>query len=207
MAEKDEKDPQVDPKDADPAEGEPKEDDPKKVEDDDDDDPEGADQLGEAGKKALERMKADRRAARTERNELKKQLDETNAKLKTHADKDLSESQRLQKERDELRAELGKERSVRQRREAAEEYAPDDADTKLIRAAAKWINGETDAELEASAKEFYSLFSERAPAKQNGNGLPGKPKERLRGGGRSSDGDDDETDDPRKLAEKIGRSR
>lgn len=206
MADKDEKDPQVDPKGVDPAEGEPKEDDPKKVEEDDDDDPDGADQLGEAGKKALERMKADRRAARTERNQLKVELEQVNAKLKAHDDKDLSETQRLQKERDELKADLGKERSARQRREAAEEYAPDEADTKLIRAAAKWINGETDAELKASAEEFYNLFSERTPAKQQGNGLPGKPKEKLRGGGRSSDGDDEE-DDPQKLADMIGRAR
>lgn len=174
----------------------------KSKEDDEDDDPEGADQLGPAGKKALERMKADRRAARSERNQLKAELDKVNAKLKAYDDKDLSESQRLQKERDELREELGKEKSARQRREAAEEYAPDDAETKLIRAAAKWINGETDEELKASAEEFYSLFADRTPKKD----VPGKPKVKMRGGGSSSDDDDEETD-PRKLAEMIGRPR
>lgn len=175
----------------------------KKKDDDDEDDPEGADQLGDAGKRALERMKAGRSAAREERDQIKKEYDRVQAELKKHSDKDKSETQRLQEERDELKKALDSERTTRQKREAAEEYAPDDAPTKLIRAAGNYITGTTDEELKASAEQFYALFADRPSTKKE---QVGPPKEKLRGGGNSTDDEPDETD-PRKLAAMIRRAQ
>lgn len=166
---------------------------------DEDDDPEGADQLGDAGKRALERIKEDRRSAREERDRAKAELADANAKLRKHDDKDKSETQRLVEERDQLKSELSKATSAMRRREFAEEFAPEHATPTQIRAVAKRLAGDNDAELEADAKELYALIAPE-PGKQS---LPSKPKERLRGGG-DPDAGSDETD-PTKLAALLPR--
>lgn len=171
-------------------------------EDDDEDDPEGADQLGDAGKRALERIKVGRREARERSAKAEKDLAAARKKISDYEGKNKSVQERLQQELDDAKSELTKERSTRQRREAAEEHAPDEADPKLIRAAAEWIKGDTEEELQKSAEKFYGLFATAQPKKV----IPGKPREKLRGGGSSSDEDEEEMD-PRKLADMIGRAR
>lgn len=171
--------------------------------DDDDDDPEGADQLGDKGKKALDAMKARARARREERDQLKTELDRVNGELRKHSDKDKSELQRAIEERDALKAELGKVASAQKRRDAAEDYAPDGAEPALIRAASKYINGDTEAELKAAAEEFYSLVRPSSPKTP----VPGKPKEGLRGGGNPPDPTEDNETNPTKLAARFPRAR
>lgn len=170
-------------------------------EDDDDDDDKP---LSAAGQRALDRIKAGRREQRTARLAAEKELADARKKIADYEGKDKSVQERLQEELDAAKSDLNSERSARQKREAAEEHAPDEADNKLIRAAAKWISGTTDEELKASAEEFYSLFETPAPVTKKD--LPGKPKPRLRGGGSSSDEDEDETD-PRKIAAMINRNQ
>lgn len=163
------------------------------------DDPEGADQLGDAGRKALDSIKEQRRAAREERDKVKAELAKVQEELRKHSDKDKSDVDRLTEERDRLKAELGTVSSSVKRRDAAEEYAPDHVTAAQIRAVAKRLTGNTDDELKADAEELYALIAPAPPTTP----VAGRPRERLRGGGDPST-TPDETD-PRKLAALIRR--
>lgn len=165
-----------------------------------DDDPEGADQLGDPGRKALDSLKVSRRAAREERDKVKAELAKVQAELGKHRDKDKSVLDQLTEERDRLKAELSTAVSGTRRRDAAEEYAPDHATPAQIQAAASYITGDTPDELKASAEKFYALI---APVPTSQTPVAGRPRERLRGGGDPST-TPDETD-PRKLAALIRR--
>jgi hypothetical protein len=166
-----------------------------------DPDPDGADQLGDAGKKALDAIKEQRRAAREERDKAKADLAAAQKALSKYSDRDKSETQRLTEERDAAKAELAKATSAIKRRELAEEHAPEHATAAQIRAVAKRLSGDTDDELKADAKELYALIAPE-PAKPP---VSGKPRERLRGGGDPTDEPDEM--DPKKLALRIGRPR
>jgi len=173
---------------------------------DDDGDPAGADQLGDAGKRALDAIKEQRKNARTERDKYKTELEEARAKLAKHEDKDKTETQRLQEAADSFKSRAEKAEALHKRREIAEELAPDHATVAQIRAVAKRLSGESDDELETDAKELFALI---APEPTSGtppkSTPPSKPKASLRGGG-DPDSGDDETD-PRKLAALIPRNR
>lgn len=168
---------------------------------DEDDDPEGADQLGDAGKKALERMKEDRRAAREERDKSRAELAEAQKSLSKYSDKDKSETERLTAERDDLKGRVEKAESAMKRRELAEDLAPDHATPAQIRQVAKRLRGDTDAELKADAEELYALIAPEGAKSP----VSGKPTERLRGGGDPTEEPDEM--DPKKLAARIGRAR
>lgn len=175
--------------------------------DDDDDDPEGADKLGDAGKRALDAIKEQRKNARIERDKAKAEAEDMRAKLAKYEDKDKTETQRLQEAADSFKSRAEKAEALHKRREIAEEQAPDHATVAQIRAVAKRLSGESDDELEADAKELFGLI---APEPSGGgtppkNTPPSKPKASLRGGG-DPDSGDDETD-PRKLAALIPRNR
>jgi chromosome segregation ATPase len=177
---------------------------------DDDEDPDGADQLGDAGRRALNSIKESRRAAREERDNAKAELAKVQAELRKHSDKDKSELQRLIDERDSLKTELSKTTSAMRRREAAEDHAPDHATPAQIRAVAKRLAGDTDEELAADAKELYALIAPEPP-KSPVSGRPkerlrDEPKERLRGGGDPDDSDPGEMN-PKKLAGLVPRAR
>lgn len=169
----------------------------------DDPDPDGADKLGDAGRRALDSMKEQRRAAREERDKVKSELDKVSAELRKHSDRDKSETQRLQEERDSLKTELETARSGMRRREVAEEHAPEHATPAQIRAVAKRLAGSTDEELKADAEELYALIAPAPATRQQS--VPGKPKERLRGGGAPDDGPGEM--DPKALAALIPRAR
>lgn len=152
------------------------------------------DGLHEAGKKAIDRMKRERNAAR-------KALNDANKKIKEYADKDKSESQRLSEAADEAKSRASKSEQGYLKLQTAMERAPEGASLKQIKAVAKRLSGEDQDELDADADELFALLapstSERAKAPA------GRPKERLRGGG---DPDEEpEEMDPRKLADLIGR--
>ncbi|HTF48841.1 MAG TPA: hypothetical protein VK735_15455 [Pseudonocardia sp.] len=177
------------------------------ADDEGDDDPAGADQLGDAGKRALDAIKEQRKAARTERDKYKAELEEARTKLQQIDDKDKTDAQRLQETADSYKTRAERAEALHKRREIAEELAPDHATVAQIRAVAKRLTGESDDELEKDAEELFALIAP-APTTQATppkNQQPGKPKASLRGGG-DPDSGDDETD-PRKLAALIPRNR
>lgn len=162
---------------------------------DGDDDDRGADQLGDAGKRALDRMKAARKAAEKKAAELEERL----AKYE-NADK--TELQRLQEERDKLRDELPKAASKAKALEIALDAAPEHATLAHVRAVAKRVRGENDEELLEDAQELFELLA----GPKAGSKTPQRPKERLKGGTAEPDEEPEETD-PRKLAALLPRRR
>lgn len=166
-----------DPKDS-PAKDEPT-DDPK-PKDDPKDDPTD---LGEAGKKALEAERKARRAA-------EKSAKDSEARLKEIEDKDKSEVDKLREELDAAKKEATDAKLHRLRLEVASEKG-------LTPAQAKRLVGATAEELEADADEFLESIR---PGDDKGK-PPGKPQERLRGGGDPTE-DPVETD-PAKLAAMV----
>lgn len=173
-----------------------------------DDDPEGADQLGDAGQRALESIKEQRRKAREERAAEKRRADDLAAQLKQYQDKDKSELERTASERDEYKTRAEQAEDRVRRRELAEELAPTNASPKVIAQVARRMQGDDEDALKADAMELFELLAPasgsngKPPAKRGGSGTgEGKP----RGGADPSD-DLGETD-PYKLAALIPRRR
>jgi len=158
-----------------------------------DEDTGDANQLGDAGKKALEVMKRERNAARKDLNDLK-------AKLKEFEDKDKTEAQRLQEAAEEAKSRAAKAEGNARKLQTAIDRAPEGASLVQIKAVAKRLHGDSDEELEADADELFALLT---PAQDSKKALPGKPKENLSGGG--DPGEEPDEKDPRKLADLIGR--
>jgi hypothetical protein len=152
-----------------------------------------AEPLGDAGKRAIDAMKRERNAARKEAAELA-------AKLKAIDDKDKTESQRLQEDRDQHRTRAEKAEAALRRREIAEQLAPDHATVAQIRAVAKRMSGDDDDALEEDARELFDLIAPAPPVR-----TAQRPKERLRGG--SEPEEPAEETDPVKLAALIPRRR
>ena len=159
-----------------------------------DDDDRDADQLGDAGKRALDRMKSARKAA-------EKKAAELEAELSKYRDANKSELQRLQEERDKLREELPKASHKAKALEIALDAAPEHATLAHVRAVAKRLRGENDEELLADAEELFEFVAPKAGAR-----TPQRPKERLKGGTAEPDEEPEETD-PRKLAALLPRRR
>lgn len=123
------------------------------------------DDLGDAGKRALD---AERRRAREE----KKRADDLAARLKEFEDKDKTESEKL----------TGRLTEAEQRAVRAEERAMrlEVAHAKgLTPGQAKRLVGTTVEELEADADEILAAF---APAKGDDEETLRRPRERLRSG-------------------------
>lgn len=170
--------------------------------DEDDGDPEGADQLGDGGKKALARIREERRAHRDRADKAEQALADARKKISDYEGKDKSTVDRLQQELDQAKSDLGTERGQRRRRDAAEEYAPDHATPAQIRAVTEYLKGDTDEALKVSAEKLYALIAPE-PVASKQQSLPSKPKERLRGGGDPDEGSDET--DPTKLAALLPR--
>lgn len=128
----------------------------------------------------------------------------TAAELKKHEDAKKSDLEREQEKAsaNEKRANDAERENKRLR--IAAETAPENATPAQLLKIARRIAGDDDDALEEDAKELWADFG---PA-QSGTKkvIPGKPKEKLRGGGSSTDEDEEESD-PRKLADMIGRRR
>lgn len=159
--------------------------------DDGDTDPD-AKHLGDAGKRALDRMKQTNKTQAQELADLK-------AKLQKFEDQGKSESQRLQDDRDQHKTRAEKAEAALLRREIAEDLAPEHATIAQIKAVAKRLSGDDDDALRADAEELFGLIAPAPPKAKT----PGKPQERLRGGA-DPDTPAEETD-PRKLAAQIPR--
>ena len=162
-------DPKPDPK---PAKG----DDPKPDPDD----------LGEAGKKALDKERVARREA-------EKQAKDLADRLAAIEDKDKSEVERLTA------------------KAADAEKRASDAEAKVLRfevaaekgVKAKWLTGASREELEAAADEY---LTEHPPAGDGkGGGPPAKPTEELKGGGDPDAAGEPTTEDVRTMVAEIPR--
>ncbi|MFI6299554.1 hypothetical protein ACIBEJ_48725 [Nonomuraea sp. NPDC050790] len=119
--------------------------------DDGPDDDEGADQLGDKGKQALERMKADRAKARREANDAKKRADELAAKVAEVENRDKSETERAAQraEKAEQRAQAATQRAVKSEVKAlaSEAFAdPEDAHAFLDLTTYTGEDGDIDAD-------------------------------------------------------------
>lgn len=130
-------------------------------------------------------------------------------KIEEFENKSLTESQRLEKERDTFRSSAEQNASAIKRMDVAIEHAPAHATLAQLRKVARRLSGKTDEELEADAKELWEDF---APGGGTGSdagagkpGTVGKPKERLKGGADPSE--DVEEMDPRKIVANIPRAR
>lgn len=158
-----------------------------------------AEQLGDPGKRALDRMKAARKAAEKEASELKARLDK-------YENANKSELQRLTEERDQLRDASTKAVSKAKALEIALEAAPEHASLAQVRAVAKRVRGDNDDELEADATELFGLLAPAPEEKPSPKVAGSRPQPRLKGGTADPDEDPEETD-PRKLAALITRRR
>lgn len=153
-------DPAADPEpegDPDPDPAEPEEPEP---------DPEGADKLGDQGKKALDRMKAEKAAARKAAAAEKKRADELARQVEEFKDRDRTESEKLaaKAQRAQEQAAKATARAVAAEvRAAAGEFAdPADAVDVLMRDPSQYVD--TDGEIDTDAIESaLSDLLERKP--------------------------------------------
>ena len=120
-------------------------------------DPEGADKLGDAGKKALDKMKAERAAAKKVAAEEKKRADDLARKVAEFEDRDKSELERATSKAEAAakRAEAATARAVKAEvKAAASSFAdPEDAIAFLDLTSYTDDSGEIDTEAIASALE------------------------------------------------------
>lgn len=146
------------------------------------DDPKKPDELGDAGKKALDEERKARRDA-------ERQLKEMGDKLQTLEDKDKSENERLATKVAQLEKDLSAATARADRFEVA-------LDKGLDMVRAKRLSGTTREELEADADELKGWTAGET------KGTPAKPTEDLKGGG-------DPTTEPavdiRKMVDAIPR--
>lgn len=161
-----------------------------------DSDPPGAEHLGDPGKRALDAMKRERKAARDEAEALR-------SKLKEYEDANKSEAQRMQESLEEHRTRATRAEGALRKLEVAFDRAPDGASVAQIRAVAKRMQGATDDDLESDADELFALLAPKAPVAPK---VAGRPSERMpRGGGDPEE--PVEVTDPKKLAAMVPRTR
>lgn len=140
-------------------------------------DPEGADKLGDAGKKALEAMKADRAAAKKTAAAERKRADELARKVAEFEDRDKSELDKAtsKAERLEAAAKAATARAVKAEvRAAAAEFAdPEDAAAFLDLAAYTSDDGEIDTE--AISADLDALLDRKPHLRRAAAEPPKKP--------------------------------
>lgn len=157
------------------------------------DDPEGADQLGDKGKKALDamkaRLKADRERAAKEVAALRKQAADQAAKLAEFEDQDKTEKEKLaaRAERSEKLAADATARAVKAevRALSVDSFAdPSDAADVLTRDTAKYVSDSGDIDTDAIRADLDDLLERKPhwrkpepPAPESeGKKPPAKPK-------------------------------
>lgn len=159
----------------------------------DDPDDDGADQLGDAGKQAIARMKAERNASKREAAAAKKDLAAAQKRLQERDDAEKTEAQKLADRvtAAEQRAQQATERAVlaEVRASAADAFAdPSDAAEVLARDPAKFIGDDGSIDSDAIQSALDELL-ERKPhwRKAKADPTPSKPKPKpdpSQGGGR-----------------------
>lgn len=133
---------------------------PKEPEDDAD----GTDKLGDAGKKALDRMKAERAAAKKSAAEATKRADELAAKVAEFEDRDKSELERAtaKAEAEAQRAEAATKRAVRAEVKAAASAFADPDDAIAFLDLTEYTDGSGEIDTDAITTALEDLL-ERKP--------------------------------------------
>lgn len=140
--------------------------------------------LGDGGKKALDAIRAEKRAA-------EKRAKDAEDQLKTLQDKDKSESERLTEKVTQLEKDLTAATARADRFEVA-------LDKGLDMTRAKRLTGTTREELEADADELITWTA----GKDDKPAVPGKPTADLKGGG---DPTEEPETDVRQVVDSIPR--
>ena len=169
-----------------------------------DGDEESREQFDEA--RAREALKKKNREAQQLRERVK-QLEPLADRARELEEAGKSDLEKLTGERDGLRDRASNAEQRLSRLDVALEAAPEGISVSVLRQVAKRIAGGTAEEMQADAEELFALL---APSKEQarerpGDVVPGRPKERLRGG--SDPEDEPDEMDPAKLAAKVRASR
>ena len=163
--------------DPEPTDPEPVADPTDDPEPDPDPEPEGADKLGDAGKKALDRMKAERAEAKRLAAAEKKRADELARKVADFEDRDKSELEKAtaKAERLEAAAKAATARAVKAEvRAAAAEFAdPEDAVAFLD--LAKYTDGDGEIDAEAISADLTDLLERKPHLRRAAAEPPKKP--------------------------------
>jgi len=129
--------------------------------------PEGADKLGEAGKKALDRMKAERAAAKKEATEAKRQLAALAKKVQEFEDRDKSELEKVAAKAERLAEQATKATARAVQAEvkslAVGQFADaGDAVDVLMRDPSKYVDADGEIDTDAIGSDLTDLL-ERKP--------------------------------------------
>ena len=147
-----------------------------------DDEPE----LGDAGKRALERE----RRARREAEARLKDLEPLAQKAKELEDAKKTELEKLTEQLQQLQAQHAEASSAHLRLEVALDKAPEGMSMAQVRKLAKRLTGSNREELEADAEELFAEFAPAPPAGGRGR----QPKENLRSVPLATNGSVEKTD-------------
>jgi hypothetical protein len=139
--------------------------------------PEGADKLGDAGKKALDRMKAERAAAKKEAAEARKRADELARKVADFEDRDKSELEKVTHRAERLAEQAAKatQRAVLAEVKAAAADFADPEDAAAFLDLATYSSDDGDIDTEAITADLESLL-ERKPHLRRQAAEPPKKK-------------------------------
>lgn len=167
-----------DPEPADPPESAPGPDEPDPADPEPGPEAEGADALGDAGKKALDRMKAERAAAKKEAAAAKKAAAEAQRKVDEYEDRDKTELEKATSRADaaEKRATAAAQRAVKAEVKAlaAAEFA-DPTDADLLGDLSRYVGADGEVNTEQIAADLEGLL-ERKPHLRKQAPAPEKPK-------------------------------
>lgn len=155
----------------------------------DDDSEDDDEELGDKGKRALDRMKQERKKLRTE-------LADAKQKVKKYEDANKSEKEKLSDDAASYKTRADKAEKDLWRLQIA-------MDKGLTRKQAGRLTGDSFEDLEADADDLLDLFKDRKTSSKPAS----KPKEKLSGGGGAEADNDPEETDPKKLAASIPRGR
>lgn len=127
-------------------------------------DPEGAEQLGDAGKKALDRMKTERAAARKEAAESKRQLAELAAKVSEFEDRDKSDLDKAtaKAEKAAEQAARATQRAVKAEVKAlAADSMADPTDADLLGDLSRYVSADGDIDTGAIQADLAELLDRK----------------------------------------------
>lgn len=126
--------------------------------------PEGADKLGDAGKKALDKMKAERAAAKKEAAEAKRAAAEAQRRIQEYEDRDKSELEKAQAkaEKDAARAEKATRRAVKAEVKALAAGAfADPTDADLLGDLSKYVDTDGEIYTESISADLDALLDRK----------------------------------------------
>ncbi|MFR9796625.1 hypothetical protein ACL02U_12075 [Streptomyces sp. MS06] len=166
-----------DPEPTDPPESDPAPEGDPDPEPEGDRDPEGADKLGDAGKKALDKMKAERAAAKKAAAEEKKRADELARKVAEFEDRDKSELEKVtgRAEAAAKRAEVATARAVRAEVKAAAAEFADPEDAAAFLDLSRYADDSGDIDTEAIQSDLADLLERKPHLKRQPPGPEMKP--------------------------------